>query len=863
MRPASARLQLAIAAALAAPAIAAPLAIAGPTTGLSPQACSRTHGVIARTDGWTSIRPPTSLSGLLGVAADPWALARIYAYDATTVARSDDGGCSWQTVFNAPATVRSVPGGVLRSHIAQVVVGDGVWVTTATTVGSLGAATIWHSPTGTGNFGFAAAGLPPDATVLQLEPTIKTGVAYALVHTLTGNRLYASHPLGGAVTWQQRNVPGLSSLTDISTDPNVAEIVDVASANAYARSPNGGATFTDIHRVPGHIAAIDAAGGNLDVYLRAGRLLSVAGSHYRAIRAPAGIRSATHVSLEPDVRAVSTGHGDYGYDPIKRRWRLISPLGLVAQQLQLVSPALPPVLYGVAAGFIYELPLRFPAAFVTLPPLAHRPGRAVSLHGVAGFGDNPPSFAPAPHTVTLHVGERRIAHYLLRVPARSGPLDVDFLVDTTESMTPAIDGLRHGMQQIIEALSRTTPNLQVGLADFRDYNDGELKASDLLYPGIPPGSLGRRCPELVPSLARHHHLYVRDQPVAPVSRDLAQALQRLTACGGGDDPEADTIAVMQTLTGSGIPGWIAPGQEAGFRPDATKVIVLITDAPTHRHSPYPSLAATADALRAYDVKLVGISINAGLNDAAANLRALAAGSRTEAPAGGLACGAHGRTDVPAGAPMVCSVPITGRGIAVLAGPVSRLIEQVVAPGLLSVHLHTKRPDVATFSGASREHANLHAKSELPVSVVYSCPASAAGSRTPIKLSGAVGATTVAHAAVVLRCLPAAAPAIPPAAVVAPAVAAQPPPPPLTSNVNPNVNPGTGAAAQEEQQSQLAVADLSQSADSQPAVSDDGPDMAAPMLYAAALLLTGAAAFAFRHRTASQPSLARVRRKGTR
>jgi hypothetical protein len=86
---------------------------------------------------------------------------------------------------------------------------------------------------------------------------------------------------------------------------------------------------------------------------------------------------------------------------------------------------------------------------------------------------------------------------------------------------------------------------------------------------------------------------------------------------------------------------------------------------------------------------------------------------------------------------------------------------------------------------------------------------------------------------------------------------------VSSNINPNVNPGTGAATEQEQQSQLAVADLSQQSDSQPAVSDDGPDMGAPMLYAAALLMTAAAGFALRLRTQPAPHLARARRKGTR
>jgi hypothetical protein len=214
--------------------------------------------------------------------------------------------------------------------------------------------------------------------------------------------------------------------------------------------------------------------------------------------------------------------------------------------------------------------------------------------------------------------------------------------------------------------------------------------------------------------------------------------------------------------------------------------------------------------------------------------------------------------------MVCSVPITGAGIAALATPVSRLIEQVVVPGLLTVRLHGGRHQLATISGSSRQQANLHERSELPVTVVFTCPASAAGSRTPFTLDGAVGRSVVAHTSVVLRCLPNPPPFVAPPAVVVPGVAAaQPPPPPLTSNVNPNVNPGTGAATQEEQQSQLALADLSERLGVDPAVDDTGPDPGAPMLYAAALLMTGAAAaFAFHVRSQPATQLARIRRKGS-
>lgn len=837
--------------ALAAPALVAPLAVAATTSSQGDQACRRTGNVVARTDGWSSIHPPASLPGLRGVAPDPQAVGRIYAYNATTVARSDDGGCTWTTVFDAPATTAKVPRDLARSRITEVVVGAGVWVTAAATTSGLGAATVWHSATGTGNFAYAGAGIPVGGAVMQLVPTQKPGVAYALVQTLTGARLYASSFVAGStVAWQARTVPNFVKLTAISVDPHIPDLVDVASPYAYARSGNGGVTFTTERRVPSRITAIDASGAYLDVYLASGRLLPV-GTRQPPISTPAGVIAATHVTLEPGVRAVSTAYGDFGYDPIKRRWNAITPLGLIAQQLTLVSPTLPPVLYGVAGGTILELPLHFPAAFALKPPTSLQPGQAVSLHGVAGFGSQLPTFAPAPRVITLPVGGQRVAHYLLRVPARSGPLDVDFLVDTTSSMEPAIAGLRHGMQQIIGALGRLTPNLEVGLADFRDFADGEDAKTDVV------------CHRVVTRLLRHpHHLYVRDHRIAPVDAGLGRALGRLSACGGGDIPEADTIAVMQSLTGSGVPGWVAPGQEAGFRPGATKVIVLITDAPMHDHGSYPSITATTDALRAYDVRLVGININDGTNDAVADLSALAAGSHTDAPPGGLACRGGGHPDVPAGAPMVCSVPITGAGIAALAGPVARLIEQVVAPGLLSVRLQSARPGVAAITGNARENANLHARSLLPVTVVYRCPASAAGSTTPITLSGAVGKTTVAHTSVTLRCLPTQPTVVPVVPlVVAAAAAPPPPPPPLTSNINPNVNPGTGAATEQEQQSQLAVADLGDRGDVTPAPNDSGPEPGAPMLYAAALLMTGAAALALRMRKQPELALARARRTG--
>jgi hypothetical protein len=562
----------------------------------------------------------------------------------------------------------------------------------------------------------------------------------------------------------------------------------------------------------------------------------------------------------PTVRAVATRRGDYGYDPQHGRWIAVTPIGLVAQSLQIAGPV-PPVMYGAVAGEILELPLHFPATF---QPTKHAttPTHSVSLHGITGVGKLAPSFAPAPRTIRLRDGQHRQVHYLLRVPPQPGPLDVDFLVDTTDSMQPAIAGLRHGMQQIITALGAGQADLEVGLADFRDFNDG----TGIALPSDPTASVGA-------GLLHKRHLYVRDQAIAPVGPSLGRALGSLSAAGGGDPAEADTIAVMQALTGSGVPAYVPAGQNAGFRPNATKVIVLITNSGMHLSAPYPTMAKTVTTLRAYGVKVVGLVVDVGgIGTADADMRQLVGQSGTVAPPGGVDCDGDGTVDVRAGAPLVCNVATSAAGVAALAGPVSRLVEQVADPAELAVRLQSTHAQAASLVGAAHVHANLHATNRLPATVDYSCPNNAGRQHSTVRLAGLVSGVAVAHIVAEVRCLPVPhpKPAVIPAAVVPAAVnppepapvapAPPPPPPPVSGNANPNVNPGTGAAAEQEKQSQLAVADAEAAPQPGPAPDPAGP--AAPVLYASALALAGATALALRtrSRTALNTATATARRR---
>src|SRR5581483_10066006 len=103
--------------------------------GASPQppgsACRRTAGVVARTDGWSSIRAPSDLTVLEGFTVAPANARVLFAYDATHLDRSADGGCSWSTVFTVPAGL-DLGQGERAQHLTEVEAsGSGVWVVTS------------------------------------------------------------------------------------------------------------------------------------------------------------------------------------------------------------------------------------------------------------------------------------------------------------------------------------------------------------------------------------------------------------------------------------------------------------------------------------------------------------------------------------------------------------------------------------------------------------------------------------------------------------------------------------------------------------------------------------------------------------
>lgn len=124
--------------------------------------------------------------------------------------------------------------------------------------------------------------------------------------------------------------------------------------------------------------------------------------------------------------------------------------------------------------------------------------------------------------------------------SRGPKVDVLFVLDATGSMQPQIDGVRQGITDFAKQLSERGLDERVGLVAFRDEKAGE-EPQVLDFGGD--------------SFTNEYSAFQR-------------AVSAVHAVGGGDEPESSYDAIR-----------LAARQP--FRKQATRVLLLITDAPPH------------------------------------------------------------------------------------------------------------------------------------------------------------------------------------------------------------------------------------------------------------------------------------------
>ena len=132
------------------------------------------------------------------------------------------------------------------------------------------------------------------------------------------------------------------------------------------------------------------------------------------------------------------------------------------------------------------------------------------------------------------------------LPSSMPQADIVFVLDVTSSMAEQIKGLQTGITKFAGDLSRAKVDARFGCVAFRDLFFKEEK------------------PEQFPQMTT---LKFGGEPFTADADAFRSAVRGLEAYGGDDIPETSYEAVAEA---AGLKGW---------RKDATRVLVLVTDAP--------------------------------------------------------------------------------------------------------------------------------------------------------------------------------------------------------------------------------------------------------------------------------------------
>lgn len=166
--------------------------------------------------------------------------------------------------------------------------------------------------------------------------------------------------------------------------------------------------------------------------------------------------------------------------------------------------------------------------------------------------------------------------------------DVVFSVDTTGSMSGSINNLRSGLNSMFPQLVAKIPSVGLGVVDYKDVGDG----------------------------AAVLNVRQRVNATANAAALATTAANAMTATGGGDEPEADIVALTYIAQGSypGVAAVVAYTPPApfwggvNFRPGAVPIVVNVTDATWKQNSGgIGSLAALQTLYAGKNMRFVGVT----------------------------------------------------------------------------------------------------------------------------------------------------------------------------------------------------------------------------------------------------------------
>jgi len=776
----------------------------------------------------------------------------MYVTNGTSVMRTKDSGCSFKQVFALPdapslesqataanSVIRSIDVSEAANGLIYLMVEESLPTSTRPHVivsGDFGDS--WRA---------ADLGLPPNGApeFLTAAPSNER-IAYLGIDLGGGSldHIYATNDAG--LTWTLRSDiadskpnAGVLGLTidpidaeslwayGTSTPPNGTGQSSGREASGLLHSTDGGRTFQnvdDFGQTPaGPVDVFHARGKPARIVAfipgqGVARISTDSGNTWAAIPAPPGVDSVAHGETIDSLFVTAAGEVHAFHGPS------FSWINLGAYTPGLAGVQSDRMLHRVYAHS--KSTLEMYDGTVEFDEITELPKDIFNVSLVQGPNSptlDDPSLSPQRKTIALDAGDSATVRYHLDLPDRPLPLNVFFLLDTSDSMGSTIEDLADAVADITNDLLHEQIDLKVGIGAFRAYPDK--------FPPDPPCGAGGG-----PGRCEKNYVFERVLQIGPPGPHVSTALETLESDSGGYF-KAHLGALYQLATGAGQdlfpPGPaghdVPQGLQAEWDKKALKVVVHATDERFGREEPRQSSGAdfgnpeppdipSFDQVAAAfdrpgtldDIYQVGLSIGSGPRK---DLQRMAALTNTVAPSEGVDCNGDGFAELSPGAPLVCDVKRDNLDDSHNLVPAIVNTLQAI-PKTTNVSLEVKGNKEVIRDVSPEVHRDVveQIANELVYEVEYRCPLSMAGKKFPIELQArnSLGRLLDSGTTKIL-CQDIDDPPVPPVVLVALLPPIPPPPPPPVSQLTSSTQAQgqaqaqAGAAYQEEEQPQVAVA----------------------------------------------------------
>lgn len=825
------RLALAV---LVAGTIFAPFAAAKGSFGFGPQQGASAPPLCgSNRAGWESIDVPFTQGSQ---AIKSWSISHtsmlMFATNGTVVMRSTDRGCNWEEAWGldqipSPGkTVTSTESVIEQVHVSESPLAVGKVFVTVDQLSPVSRPRVFVSNDGGQTFAPGESGLevavgrPEDIASAPSNPgrvyllTDTTGIQRSLLPDglppeLQGVKgvaqvLYES--LDGGRSWSPMDPYPGDPWNGIEVDPLDADEVWLYGDKGFDRAGNTPPVPSDAAR-PAAISYLDAwrAGG------RPARIVAATANEARVYRSSDGGRlfvdaflpgvAQSLVTMSPlqEVYATSTGvwlttsgRKPLNLSPSDRRPILDLYLtdGAGTELWGRSETTIERKVFSGPSNTKFDVCEKAEEAGLVVPgcPSAELD---IDVPCVETSAPAEPALMPSDVQLTLMPGESKTVHYDFDLQAEGQPLDVFFLIDVSGSMQDAIDGTGRAMNEIVTQLTSKGIDVRFGIGEYRSYD-------------MPPA-------------------YRRVLDITNDCGAVEEALESLIASGGGEETQLE--ALYQVARGESRPGVnvvVPAGQNANFRPDATRIIIHTTDEPISEGPPNPSYEEVEEALTSVRAKQVGVAIEDSFGGNTGNplqdrdppsegLKRIAEDSDALAPEGGIDCNGDGQIDIPEDEPVVCKIsPLRARDASMMAPAVVSMLESQIVPPAVCWEVPLDSPVVQ--EGPTGCVDDIGDPEQMGFDVTYSCPELHSRKRFRISMTAAVDGASddVSRASILCKVPPKPEPPeeLPAPFLALPVIPFLPPPPAppeIPPVPNPNPNPQPNPQAQGQAQAQAAAA----------------------------------------------------------